>query len=122
MHRFLNGVRRFFYGRYGTDQLNMVILIAALIISLIGSITRLPLLNLLAWVPMGLALFRMMSKNTGRRYRENRRYLQIMDRIRDRRNRYFSCPACHQTVRVPRGKGKISIRCPRCGNKFIKKT
>ena len=35
---------------------------------------------------------------------------------------YFSCPKCRQSVRVPKGKGKIAISCPKCREKFIKKT
>jgi ribosomal protein L37AE/L43A len=46
----------------------------------------------------------------------------LVDRIKDRRNRYFECPRCRQIVRVPRGKGKIAITCPKCKERFIKKT
>ena len=46
----------------------------------------------------------------------------IFDRLKDRQNRYYTCPRCRQTVRVPRGKGKIAITCPRCKERFIKKT
>ena len=56
------------------------------------------------------------------RSKENRKFLQIVGRLKDRQNRYFDCPKCHQLVRVPRGKGKISITCPRCREKFIRKT
>jgi len=59
---------------------------------------------------------------SGALYRENRRFLMLLDRIRDRSHRYYSCPRCRQPVRVPRGKGKISITCPKCSEKFIKKT
>ena len=45
-----------------------------------------------------------------------------MDRIKDRQHRYFNCPRCRQVVRVPKGKGKISITCPKCREKFIKQT
>ena len=47
---------------------------------------------------------------------------KLFDRLKDRQHRYFDCPKCHQMVRVPRGKGKISITCPRCREKFVKKT
>jgi len=46
----------------------------------------------------------------------------LLERLKDRQHRYFSCPRCRQPVRVPRGKGKISITCPKCREKFIKKT
>jgi ribosomal protein L37AE/L43A len=77
---------------------------------------------LLSYVLMFWAIFRMMSRNVYKRYQENRKFLQFFDRIKDRQHRYYDCPKCRQTVRVPRGKGKISITCPKCREKFIKKT
>ena len=87
------GLRSFMAGRYGTDRLNMVILCTGTL-----------------------------SRNTYRRYQENRKFLQFFTRLKDRQNRYFDCPKCRQLVRVPRGKGKIAITCPRCKEKFIRKT
>ena len=69
-----------------------------------------------------VALFRMLSRNTYKRYQENRKYLRFMERLKDKEHRHFDCPRCRQPVRVPRGKGKIAITCPKCGEKFIKKT
>lgn len=109
-------------GRYGSDQLNMVILVGAMVLSLIGSFARIPVLTLLAWIPLILATCRMMSRNINKRYQENRRFCGFWERLRDRNHRYFACPRCRQMVRVPRGKGKISIKCPRCGESFVKKT
>ena len=121
-----NWFRRFMTGRYGTDKLNMAILVVGLIASLLSVFIRLPLLNLifvlLSYGLMGWALFRMLSRNTYKRYRENRKYLMLVQRFRDREHRYYDCPRCRQQVRVPRGKGKISITCPKCKEKFIRKT
>ena len=117
-----NWLRQAFAGRYGVDQLSLAILVLDLILCLVGTFTRNGWLNLLAYIPMVLVLYRMLSKNTYRRYQENRRFLQLVDRIKDRKNRYFKCPKCKQLVRVPRGKGEISITCPRCKEKFVKKT
>ena len=118
------GLRRFMEGRYGTDKLNMVILCAGLVASLLSRIV-LPL-NLVFWALsyalMILAIFRSLSRNTYKRYQENRRFMQLWDRVRDRQHRYYNCPKCRQTVRVPRGKGKISITCPKCRERFIRKT
>ena len=118
--------RRFMLGRYGTDKLNMAILVVGLIASLLSVFVRMPLLNLvlvlLSYGLMGWAVFRMLSRNTYKRYRENRKYLMLMERFKDRDHRYFDCPRCRQQVRVPRGKGKISITCPKCREKFIRKT
>ncbi|MDY3224471.1 MAG: hypothetical protein SOW84_01170 [Candidatus Faecousia sp.] len=120
------GLRRFMAGRYGTDKLNMVILCAGLAASLLSVFVRYPPVNLLLFVlSYGLmiwAIWRSLSRNTYKRYQENRKFLQFTGRLKDRQNRYFDCPKCRQMVRVPRGKGKISITCPRCHEKFIRKT
>lgn len=119
-------LRSFMAGRYGTDRLNMVILCAGLVASILSMMISVQPLNLILWalsyVLMILAIFRSLSRNTYKRYQENRKFLQIFDRIKDRQHRYFDCPKCRQMVRVPRGKGKISITCPRCKEKFVKKT
>ena len=119
-------LRHFMAGRYGSDKLNMAILGAGLVASLLSVWIRVVPVNLIFWaLSYGLmiwAIFRCLSRNTYKRYRENRWFLQLKDRLRDRQNRYFSCPKCRQTVRVPRGKGKIAITCPRCKEKFVKKT
>ncbi len=120
------GLRHFMTGRYGTDRLNMVILSAGLVASLLSVWIRVVPLNLIFWaLSYGLmiwAVFRSLSRNTYKRYRENRWFLQMTARLKDRNNRYFDCPKCRQVVRVPRGKGKIAITCPRCREKFVKKT
>jgi hypothetical protein len=121
-----NWLRRFMAGRYGTDKLNSVILWTGVIVVVVAIFVPAPLPNLLlhmlSYVLMGIAIFRTFSRNTYKRYRENRRFLMLLDRLKDRQHRYFDCPRCHQPVRVPRGKGKIAITCPKCKEKFIKKT
>ena len=128
-------LRRFMYGRYGSDQLNMAILIAAVLVSLTNSILTVflresgvyssivaPLLSVTVYGLLIYSFFRMFSRNIYKRQRENRRFTQLWMRLKDRNNRYFRCPNCKQTVRVPRGRGKICIRCPKCGEKFTRKT
>ena len=100
--------------------LNLPYLDVALCI--VGLFARSGWITLLSYVPMFFVLFRMLSKNRYQRYQENRRFLQLKDRLKDRSNRYYRCPKCRQMVRVPKGKGKISITCPRCKEKFVKKT
>ena len=120
------GVRRFMEGRYGNDRLNMFILGAGLVLVLVYSFVPNALVQMILWlvsyVLMFWAIFRMMSRNVYKRYQENRKFLQFFDRIKDRQHRYYDCPKCRQTVRVPRGKGKIFITCPKCKEKFIRKT
>ena len=119
-------LQRFMMGRYGTDKLNMVILAAGVVVSLVsvfvGNALWGLILTTVAYALMIWAIFRCMSRNTYKRYRENRRFLMMIDRIKDREHRHFDCPKCHQPVRVPRGKGKIAITCPKCKEKFIRKT
>ena len=126
LRRLQAGLRHFMLGRYGTDKLNMAILSAGVILSVLVMLISNPLLDgiltLIAYGLMIWAIFRMLSRNTYKRYQENRKYLRFLERIKDREHRYFDCPRCHQSVRVPRGKGKISITCPKCKEKFIKKT
>ena len=120
-----NGLMRFMAGRYGTDRLNSVILWSGVILLLVSMFVDGWLsfiFWLLAYGCMGLAIFRSFSRQTYKRYQENRKFQNLLDRIRDREHRYFSCPKCKQSVRVPKGKGKISITCPKCREKFIKKT
>ena len=121
-----SGFRRFMMGRYGTDKLNMVILCTGLIASVAGIFIHYAPVNLaltvISYGLMGWAIFRCLSRNTYKRYQENRKYLMFVQRIKDREHRYFDCPRCRQQVRVPRGKGKISITCPKCKEKFIRKT
>ena len=113
-------------GRYGTDRLNMVILgigLAASLLSMFFQTSALYLVFfLLSYGMMIWAICRSLSRNTYKRYQENRKFLQLVNRAKDRQNRYFDCPKCRQVVRVPRGKGKIAITCPRCKEKFVKKT
>ncbi len=127
-------MRRFFAGRYGIDALNkfLFILAAVLLIPLwIWQIRGLEILFLLILV---YTYFRAFSRNISKRYAENQKYLAATANIRaflrkkkyrfDQRKtyRFFLCPKCKQQVRVPKGKGKINIRCPKCGEQFVKKS
>jgi len=120
------GLQRFMMGRYGTDKLNSLLLWIAVIFVLLSVFLQNPVLNLVAVLAayglMGVVIFRSLSRNTYRRHRENRRYLNLLERLKDREHKYFACPKCKQSVRVPKGKGKIAITCPKCREKFVKKT
>ena len=120
------GVRHFMAGRYGTDRLNMVILCVGLAASLLPSFLSGSIFSWIFWVLsyalMIWAIFRSLSRNINGRYQENRRFMLMIDRVRDRQNRYFICPRCRQTVRVPRHKGKIAIACPKCKERFERRT
>ena len=119
-------LQKFMYGRYGSDELSRFLSIVSLVLIVVTMINPIGILDLiltgLSYAMMFLAFFRMLSRNTYKRYQENRKYLMLLQRLKDRQHRYYDCPRCKQQVRVPRGKGKISIACPKCGEKFIRKT
>ena len=123
---FAISIQRFMMGRYGHDRLNVALLIVGVILTVISMFARSKLVvlvtTMLSYVLLILALYRCFSRSTYKRYNENRRFLLMLDRLKDRNNRYYACPKCRQTVRVPRGKGKIANTCPKCREKFIKKT
>ena len=121
----IGAMQRFMADRYGNDRLNITLLAVGCVLCFVKMF--LPssagfVLTILAEALLILYLFRFFSRNTYKRYNENRKFLLLIDRIKDRDHRYYACPKCRQTVRVPKGKGKISITCPKCREKFIKKT
>ena len=116
-----DGISRFMAGRYGMDQLGMALLVAALVFVFLSRFVY-TLLGIAALALLGFAVYRTYSRNIERRTRENTWFLHLLDPLRDREHRYFRCPKCRQKVRVPRGKGKIAIRCPKCGERFERTT
>ena len=125
-YKLRTGLRRFMDGRYGTDKLNMAILCTGLAFSLLASFIPGAAVKLacttVAYILMFIAIFRSLTRNIYKRYEENRKFLLFFQKLKDKDHRYYNCPRCHQQVRVPKGKGKISITCPKCREKFIKTT
>ena len=129
-----NFLRNFMYGRYGPDHLNIAMIVASLILSLLHGIVGFSPIMYLSYVVLALALFRMLSRNIPRRRSENDVFIRYWWPVRTRAGRtianikhrntykYFICPSCGNTLRVPKGKGRLQITCPKCGERFIKKT
>ena len=127
-------LQQFMMGRYGADQLSRVLLFVSLGILILSMLTRWGLLYWLAFLLMAYVYFRMLSRNVQKRYAENQKFLNFRYRLVAKKDaqkkqwaqrdvyRYFKCPNCRQKVRVPKGKGKICITCPKCRIEFIKKT
>ena len=126
-------IQRFMWGRYGNDRLNQALMVLAMIL-LVLSLLGLRLFYGLALVVMVYVYYRMFSKNTYKRSAENQWYLKREMKVRAFLNgkkkelsqgkmyRIFRCPNCRQKLRVPRGRGRIAIRCRKCGTEFIKKS
>lgn len=116
-------LRQFMAGRNGVDTLAWFWCILGIVLNLVGSFSNIMLFSAFAYIPLLLAIFRIFSRDTARRYEENEKFRQFFSRLRGRRTYcYYKCPACKTRVRVPRGKGKIRITCPSCRESFIKKT
>ena len=135
----MNWFRRFMYGRYGSDQLSTCLFFIYVILVVFQFAFRnsVPgmILMALSYVVVFIYFFRFLSRNIYKRQSENQKFLQMWKpvknylkypklRIQERNGvkKLFRCPKCHQTIRVPRGKGKIAITCPKCHYEFIKKT
>ncbi len=125
---------RFMQGRYGADKLGQFlsgVSVALLVISIFDK-TRLSFTAALALLIY--SYFRIFSKNIPKRYAENQKYLALTGRLRQKlakkkselqqRRVYhiYKCPGCGQKMRIPKGKGKIEVRCPKCGTIFVKKS
>lgn len=136
-----NALVRFMYGRNGMDQLNrmlfwvylVVFLVQAVLAPLLRSSLLAAVCGVLLWALMLLIFFRMLSKNLPKRRAENQRWVNWLwgfksrragarERHADKEHRYFTCKSCKAICRVPVGKGRIIITCPRCGAEIRAKT
>ncbi len=121
-------------GRNGSDRFSIFLFIVALILTIVADLSKLTFLKYVSFIIMVLSIYRVLSKNTVRRRMENYKFVmfsswaqsqfkKIMGRVKDlKTHRYFSCPACKATLRLPKGKGKIMITCPKCRKEFTKNT
>lgn len=137
-YRVSSALARFMYGRNGNDSLNLALLTAYVLVLLAQALLgRVPVARtILEAVALALALvilFRAFSRNLSRRRAENGRFLSwwypvksrisgMQRRRQDKDHKYFTCKSCKTICRVPAGKGRIEITCPKCGGKMIGKT
>lgn len=130
-----NALSRFMYGRNGVDRLGLTMIWAALLLDIINMLLReKPVVSgitgLVSGVLLFTALFRMLSRNLEKRRAENTRFMEKVwwpvsrrmagarQQRMDKEHRYFTCHRCGAVCRVPRGKGRIVITCPRCGGEI----
>ena len=134
----LNNLRvkfmRFMQGRNGVDQFAQFLNVVLIISLLISIFTKWVVLD---WVPMVILVymyFRIFSKNIPKRSMENQKFCNMRYDFSVKKNkmrkeweqrkiyRFYRCPMCKQRVRVPKGRGKICITCPKCKKEFVKKS
>lgn len=125
-------LQRFMYGRYGMDGFGNFLLWGAIVLMLLSGLFRIPLLNTLSLAVLVYGYFRIFSRNTQKRYQENCTYYRYITMVKDffkkqksymqqrKTHHIYKCPQCKQKIRIPKGKGKVAIRCRRCGAEFIK--
>lgn len=121
-------------GRYGVDQFSRFLLGAAMAVVVLSLFLRSAVWDVILFALIIYSYYRMFSRNIQKRYEENRKYLQATEGVRRkwssfkrdmsiRKNHHiYRCPQCRQKIRVPRGRGKIAIRCPKCNTEFIRKS
>ena len=138
MDKLKEKLSRFMYGRYGSDRLNIFMVIVLLVCAVINLFVRTGYFSVLltSWEFLLLILiyYRMFSKNISKRYAENQKYLVLENKVKrffgkqkyiqEQRKDFhiYTCPQCRQKIRIPIGKGNISIRCPKCVEEFVKKS
>ena len=125
---------RFMQGRNGVDQLGKTLNTVTLVLLLVSMFTRWSILYIIAMVLMVYTYFRIFSKNIPKRYAENQKFCNWRYDMAIKKNkrkqeweqrkiyRFFRCPMCKQKVRVPKGRGKICITCPKCRQEFVKRS
>ena len=130
MGNFRDKLSRFMYGRYGQDHLYYAGLIMSLILIIINSFVRNPIISALTWAVLILITFRVLSKNVYKRRLENEKFLKIWNpikakfslsirKIKERKTHCFhTCPSCKKVLRLPRKKGNHIVSCPCCHNDF----
>lgn len=130
--KFRERMQRFMYGRYGVDAYGRFLMWTSVILLLLSWFlpTRIPYLVALALLIY--SYFRMFSRNVQKRYQENCVYYRYVNKIKGffakqksymkqrKTHHIYACPNCKQKIRIPKGKGKVAIRCSRCGTEFIK--
>jgi uncharacterized C2H2 Zn-finger protein len=132
MGKFKSSLYRFFYGRYGTDTLNKVLLFVYLglvvvhtVVSMFVEAPFFSLICLILDIVLIVVIFsRMLSRKIAARRRENEKFCGFFrlrrNKFRDRKTHvYKKCPKCHAVLRLPKAKGRHAVVCPRCNNRFF---
>lgn len=129
--RLRNSLSRFMYGRNGADQLGLALIWAAIILDIVGMLLKKSallsgIISVITTAMVLLAVYRVFSRNLEKRRRENARFLEKIwwpikrrfssgrQQRMDKEHKYFTCPGCKTVCRVPVGKGRIVITCPKC--------
>lgn len=132
-----NWLRKVMTGRYGVDEFSRFLNTTAmlsLVLSVLFDNGISVFFLLVAFGSLFWNYTRMFSRNTYKRRAENNAYLTIRynltrkltglkQRMQQKKYyRFYKCPKCGITTRVPKGKGTVRITCPKCGEIFQRKS
>ena len=124
--------QRFMMGRYGMDAFSKFLMIVWIILWGIDIFVNSVILSLLSLGLLFYMYYRMFSRNIQKRYQENVKYLNIKNQIvskfrsekslmnQRKTHHIYKCPTCKQKIRIPKGKGRICITCPKCKTECTK--
>lgn len=128
----------FMQGRYGVDALSNFLMWMGIAIAVLCIFLPARILVLAGWLLILYAYIRIFSKNISKRYAQNQKFLdrtwtirnayaKIKYRIKygkqtDSAYRIYKCRKCGQKIRIPKGKGRIRITCPKCQYQFKKRS
>lgn len=127
-------LQRFMAGRYGGDKLGQIYMGISMVLLVLSLFTKWNIIYVLALGLIIYEYYRMMSKKIDKRYAENQKFMNWRYQLAVKKNKqkeqwaqrkvyhFYKCPSCKQKVRVPKGKGKICITCPKCKTDFVKKS
>ncbi|NBG88580.1 hypothetical protein [Isachenkonia alkalipeptolytica] len=127
-------LNKYMQGRAGGDHLSIFLLVFSVVITIFGRLTGFFIIESLSYIPLGLGIYRMFSKNIQQRRMENYKFMmkisplykkghRLFTRLRNSKNhKLMPCTSCKSMLRVPKNKGKIRVTCPSCKTRFIKKT
>lgn len=134
VHGMKEKVQRFMIGRYGFDELSKISLLLTIALMAASMFTRNRVVYTVSLVLLIYSYWRALSKNIAKRQQENQKFLNIRyqgiakwNKFKSRQAqkkiyRFYKCPQCEQMVRVPKGRGRICITCPKCQAEFIRKS
>ena len=124
--------QKFMQGRYGVDAFSKFLLGATLVLWVINIVADSRMINTWALLLLIYSYYRMFSKDINKRYQENQKFLAIKSKVlakfksgnsqmHERKTHHiYTCPTCKQKIRIPKGKGRICITCPKCKTEFTK--
>ncbi len=129
---FRNKFLQFMSGRYGVDQFSKFLLTIGILSYICSLFFNIRLWDFISILCIIYCYVRIFSKNHANRSRENQKFLHVTSHLstiiqgqcyswkQKKTHHIYKCPNCKQKIRIPRGKGRISVHCPKCNTDFIK--